>query len=127
MHMQTILIVDEEPQVRRLLEHVLRSAGFSVLSAECGPEAISISQANPGKIALLITDVTLPGMTGWNLAHELAEQEPDIPVLFMSGGCPEVNFGGDAHSEFLAKPFSLSTLLLEVRHLLTQNDTKPAN
>jgi len=124
MHMQTILIVDDEPQVRRLLERVLHSAGFDVLTAECGLDAISISLDHPGRISLLITDINLPGMTGWTLADEITEIEPELPVLFMSGGCPERNFDSDGHSEFLAKPFTPNTLLLEVSHLLGASQDK---
>jgi len=124
MYTQTILIVDDEPQVRSLLARVLHSAGFTVLTAECGLEAISISHAHPGEIALLITDINLPGMTGWTLAREFQETEPDVPVLFISGGCPDAEFDADEHSEFLAKPFAPATLLVEVRHLLTLNHDK---
>jgi CheY-like chemotaxis protein len=120
--MQTILIVDDEPVIRTLLEVVLHRAGFAVLTAGCGCEAISISQSHRGEIALLITDITLPGMTGWTLARELIQAEPDMPVLFMSGGCVGASFEDYEHSEFLPKPFALSTLLLEVHHLLTERD-----
>jgi CheY-like chemotaxis protein len=117
--MQTILIVDDEPVIRTLLEVVLQRAGFDVLTAGCGGEAISISQSHRGEIALLITDITLPGMTGWTLAHEIMQTEPDMPVLFISGGCAGTSFDDSGQSEFLPKPFALSTLLMEVRHLLT--------
>jgi two-component system cell cycle sensor histidine kinase/response regulator CckA len=107
-----------------LLERVLHRAGFDVLSAGCGGEAISISQSHPGEIALLITDITLPGMNGWTLARKLMQADPDISVLYMSGGCVEWNLDDDEHVEFLPKPFSLSTLLMEVNYLLTE---RPAN
>ena len=118
-YMQTILLVDDEPAIRVLLECVLRKAGFAVLTASCGCEAIRISQAHSREIALLITDITLPGMTGWNLAREFTRVAPDIPVLFMSGGCFENEFDDPDHSEFLPKPFLISTFLMEVQYLLT--------
>jgi two-component system, cell cycle sensor histidine kinase and response regulator CckA len=122
--MQTILIVDDEPVIRALLEIVLHRAGFTVLSAGCGCDAISISQLHPGEIALLITDITLPGMTGWTLARELVQVDPDIPVLFISGGCTQSDFDCFGRAEFLAKPFSLSTLLVEVQNLLTEKNPR---
>ena len=117
---QTILIVDDEPIIRWLLELVLHGAGFTVLTAGCGCEAISISESHHGEISLLITDITLPGMTGWTLAREVIEADPGIPVLFMSGGCVEQEFDGYERSEFLAKPFALASLLAEVRNLLRE-------
>jgi two-component system cell cycle sensor histidine kinase/response regulator CckA len=121
---QTILIVDDEPIILTLLEFVLHSAGFTVLTAGCGGEAISISRSHQGEIALLITDITMPGMTGWTVARKLVEADPDIPVLFMSGGCVDSDFDGCGRSEFLAKPFSLDSLLAEVRSLLTAEDPR---
>jgi DNA-binding response OmpR family regulator len=122
--MQTILLVDDEPAIRILLERVLRSAGFAVLAADCGCDAITISRAYRGEIALLITDITLPGMTGWTLARELTRAVPEIPVLFMSGGCVENEFDDPEHSEFLPKPFLISTFLMEVHYLLTDKDRR---
>ena len=122
--MQTILIVDDEPVIRTLLELVLHRAGFTVLSAGCGCEAISISELHRGEIALLITDITLPGMTGWTLAREMMRADPDIPILFISGGCTQSDFESFGRSEFLAKPFSLSTLLMEVQNLLTEQNPR---
>jgi two-component system cell cycle sensor histidine kinase/response regulator CckA len=120
--MQTILVVDDEPAIRMLLEVALDRAGFKVLTAGCGCEAISIWQSHCGEIELLITDITLPGMTGWALARAFMKAAPDIPVLFISGGCVESDFDGNARSEFLAKPFSLAALLIEVNNLLTETD-----
>jgi CheY-like chemotaxis protein len=116
--MQTILIVDDEPVIRTLLELVLHRAGFSVLTAGCGCEALSVSQSHHGEIALLITDITLPGISGWKVAEELLESEPNIPVLYISGGCLESGTPACGRSQFLSKPFSLSTLVSQVRDLL---------
>jgi two-component system cell cycle sensor histidine kinase/response regulator CckA len=118
--MQTILVVDDEPAICVLLERVLSRAGFAVLTAGCGCDAITISQAHRGEIALLVTDTTLPGMTGWNLARELTRAAPNIPVLFLSGGCSESQFEDPEQSEFLPKPFLMSTFLMEVYYLLTE-------
>jgi CheY-like chemotaxis protein len=115
-----ILIVDDEPIIRGLLEVVLEQAGFRVLSAGSGGDAIAISQSHQGEIELLITDITLPGMNGWALARTLVEDHPDLAVLFMSGGCDPEELDQYERSEFLAKPFSLIRLLDEVRNLMCQ-------
>lgn len=115
-----ILIVDDEPIIRALLEVVLQQAGFRVLTAGSGGDAIAISQSHQGEIELLITDITLPGMNGWALARTLVEDDPDLAVLFMSGGCDESELDQYERSEFLAKPFSLVRLLAEVRNLVCQ-------
>jgi len=120
---QTILIVDDEPLIRTLLALVLDRAGFSVLTADCGLDALSISHARPGEIGLLITDITLPGMTGWTLARELIASDRNLPVLFMSGGGVDYGLENYEHAEFLAKPFSLTSLLTEVHQLL--GETSP--
>lgn len=115
-----ILIVDDEPIIRALLEVVLQQAGFRVLTAGSGGDAIAISQSHQGEIELLITDITLPGMNGWALARTLVEDDPDLAVLFMSGGCDASELDQYERSEFLAKPFSLVRLLAEVRNLVCQ-------
>jgi DNA-binding response OmpR family regulator len=115
-----ILIVDDEPIIRALLEVVLQQAGFRVMTAGCGGDAIAISQSHQGEIELLITDISLPGMNGWTLARTLVEDEPDLAVLFMSGGCDAAELDQCGRSEFLAKPFSLVRLLAEVRNLMCQ-------
>jgi DNA-binding response OmpR family regulator len=115
-----ILIVDDEPIIRALLEVVLQQAGFRVLTAGSGGDAIAISESHHGEIELLITDITLPGMNGWALARALVENDPDLAVLFMSGGCDESQLDKYERSEFLAKPFSLVRLLAEVRSLMCQ-------
>ena len=115
-----ILIVDDEPTIRALLALVLHEAGFLVLTAENGFDAISLSRSHRGEIGLLITDITLPGMNGWALAREVVAAEPGLPVLFMSGGCVESELNGYGRSEFMAKPFSLPSLVTEVRNLLKE-------
>jgi DNA-binding NtrC family response regulator len=125
--MESILIVDDEPVIRALLEIVLNRAGFNVLTAGCGGEAISLSQSHRNEIALLITDVTLPGMTGWTLASELIKADPEFPVLFISGGCVEADFEKRDCADFLAKPFSLSSLLMDVRKLLAEVNSHGVN
>jgi two-component system cell cycle sensor histidine kinase/response regulator CckA len=116
--MAMILIVDDDPMIRVLVEVALQQEGFSVLTADSGKEAISLSQLHRGEIGLLITDVMMPGMDGPALARKMVAERPDLPVLFMSGQSDPSDIEPYPRSEFLAKPFSLAALLAQVRSLL---------
>jgi two-component system cell cycle sensor histidine kinase/response regulator CckA len=97
---------------------VLKQEGFDVLTAENGHDAIHVSQSHRGKIDLLVSDVTMPGMDGPTLADELTAKDPNLPVLFISG-YPE-RMSGRRRNPFrlLLKPFSASALMLEVNNML---------
>ncbi len=82
----TVLVVDDEPQLRMMLTHFLGQEGFAVLTAGCGSEAISLFRSHP-EIDLLITDILMPGMDGPSLAAALRSIKPDLAVLLMSGNC----------------------------------------
>jgi two-component system cell cycle sensor histidine kinase/response regulator CckA len=81
---KTILIVDDEPDVRRLVSAALTQKGYRVLIADTGENAIRLFKSNSGA-DLLLTDVVAPGMSGPMIADEIAALSPDIKVLFMSG------------------------------------------
>jgi DNA-binding response OmpR family regulator len=107
---KTILVVEDEDAIRRMIGVVLRQAGYAVLEAADCETAENTYRRHRGKIDLLLTDVCLPGPNGPELAASLRESEPDLPVLFMSG-LPEA----EAHVPFLPKPFGLTELLHRVR------------
>jgi DNA-binding response OmpR family regulator len=107
---KTILVVDDEDGIRRMIGIVLRQGGYAVLEAADGETAEHTYRRYRGKIDLLLTDVCLPGPDGPELAASLRESEPDLHVLFMSG-LPEA----EAHVPFLRKPFGVAELLHRVR------------
>jgi CheY-like chemotaxis protein len=118
---ETILVVEDEPLVRSLLERTLEQAGFHVLSAPHGGEGVDVSRNYTGPIALLITDVIMPVMGGKEIALILQRERPSIRVLYISG------YTGSAIQEhgvleegldFLAKPFMPAQLLRSVRTIL---------
>jgi two-component system cell cycle sensor histidine kinase/response regulator CckA len=113
--MATVLLVDDEPLVRRMVALILEEQGFTVLAANSGSEAIRISRSHPGEIDLLVSDVMMPGMDGPTLAKELLAEQPALPILFMSGGCESVHLDEDKPFRFVSKPFDLATLLITVR------------
>ncbi len=80
----TILVVDDEPEVGKLVSSMLTRMGYQVLLAESGEQALKIFQKHPD-IHMLLTDVVAPGMSGPMLADQLIELQPELRVLFMSG------------------------------------------
>ena len=117
----TILAVDDDQMVLHLLSAVLRSAGYAVLTAESGWNAIEVFESAPSRIHLLLTDVIMPDLTGPVLAERLRSRQPDLHVLFISGfhdaGMVQ-RFVGDRGFSLLPKPFTPDGLLREVRNTL---------
>ena len=83
---QTILVAEDEPDVGAVVARILEKAGYPVLLADGAEAAISLWEQHESRVALLLTDVQMPGMSGSELADHILEREPRIPVLFMSGG-----------------------------------------
>ncbi len=118
---ETILLVEDEDQLRRLLAGLLIQAGYHVLSAANAGEALLVSEQHRATIHLLLTDVIMPRLSGRQLADRLALPRPDIKVLFMSGYADKaiVHHGViDSDVNFLAKPITRVTLLRKVREVL---------
>lgn len=118
---ETILVIEDEAAVRRVLSRTLKQGGYAVLEAGSGPEALQIAAENRGSIDLVISDVVLPGgMRGPSILKKLAEEGHPMPALFISG-YPDLGEEGDtlgANVELLAKPFEPSEMLTRVRRIL---------
>jgi CheY-like chemotaxis protein len=117
----TILVVDDHPQIRRLAGTILQRRGYTVLLAEGPADALALCATHAGSIDVLLSDITMPGMTGQQLAEAVRAQRPDTRVLYMSG------FANDAvqHHGFLAesvafvsKPFTPDSLAEAVHNVL---------
>lgn len=108
-----VLVVDDEPVIRRLVVDVLSNAGYSVTSASDGQEAIDASVSNSGDLDVLVTDYVMPGLSGLELATELKSRWPNLRVLMLSGHVRPDALTGSAHLDvsFLRKPFSIGDLL----------------
>jgi PAS domain S-box-containing protein len=118
---ETILIVEDKAEVRRLAADVLKSCGYQVLTAEHGLEALWLCKAHPGPIHLLLTDVVMPYMNGTELAEQFQVQRPDTRVLYMSGYADTnvlLQKGSAFSAIFLPKPFTVEDLTQRVRSVL---------
>jgi two-component system, cell cycle sensor histidine kinase and response regulator CckA len=118
---ETVLVVEDHPEVRRLTVSILRSCGYHVLEAANGADALSLAARQPGRIDLLMTDVVMPGMNGRELAGCLLESRPSLRVLYMSGYTGEiVSMQGmlDSGAAYLAKPFTAGQLSRKVREAI---------
>ncbi|SPE36425.1 PAS/PAC sensor hybrid histidine kinase [Candidatus Sulfopaludibacter sp. SbA6] len=121
---ETLLLVDDEEDVRKLMLAVLQSNGYGVLEANSGLAALAAYEKNAHKIDLVLTDIVMPQMTGVELARRLAERAPGLKVLYISGyrDNPIVSSLGPAPRDFLYKPFTPDALLAKVREVL---DSEP--
>jgi CheY-like chemotaxis protein len=120
---ETILVVEDEVNLRRLTRQFLENQGYTVLEAADGAEAVQICVAHQGIIHLLLTDVIMPGMNGRELAHRVSEIRPNMKVLYMSGYTENAigqNGTLDAGIKLLQKPFTLHALKATVREVLDQ-------
>jgi two-component system, cell cycle sensor histidine kinase and response regulator CckA len=118
---ETILLVEDNPAVRRMAEEVLGSAGYTVLAAPSGADALRTAAVHDGRVDLLLTDVVMPGMKGPELAREFALRYPRTRILYMSGYTEDAigNHGFRRRTmRVLQKPFTHDTLVQAVRAAL---------
>ena len=118
---ERILLVDDEPQVRESVKRLLVGQGYTVVEASHANDAIGIYDAAPSEIDLVLTDVTMPGMSGYDLAEHLRASAPDLPVVFMSGYA-ENPLGTGAlagrKTGYIQKPFNVEVLVERLRGVL---------
>ncbi len=125
---ETILVVEDQAEVRRLACATLRRSGYEVLEAANGAQAMSVAASRPGQIHLLVTDVVMMGMSGREVAEKLQALQPGLKVLFMSGYTDDLLIQKAARSDdadFLQKPFLPATLIARVRALLDIELSRP--
>jgi len=126
---ETILVVEDEAAVRELACEFLKSAGYSVLEAKNGAEALETIGSNTTTIHLVLADMIMPRMGGAELAEKLKKERPELKVLFMSGYAERAGeeSGQIPPQAILAKPFSIATLIGRVREALGGSPAKKAS
>ena len=121
-HGEVVLVVEDEPDVRRMAERILTNGGYSVIGTSQGADALELCQSGRQRIDLLLTDVIMPEMLGTELVEKVRSMRADLPVLYMSGYSHEVlapqALTQDGGSAFIEKPFSAQALQAAIRELL---------
>ena len=119
--MHRILIAEDDLAVRSLLQRVLANAGYGVETAADGGTAVEMVTASLPD--LLITDLMMPGLTGWSVFARVRRQVPTLPILVMSGTTTGIPDGASLpdHAVFLQKPAAITDVLTTVTHLLAEN------
>ncbi len=121
---ETILLTEDEQDVREVAREFLESGGYTVIEARDGAEAMALAAKHNGTINLLVTDMVMPRMTGEELAARLKEKQPKLRMLYMSGYSERAaseSLQTDSSIRLLTKPFSRSALLRAVHELLKQS------
>jgi len=119
---EVVLVVEDEPDVRRMAERILNKGGYTVIGATDGARAIELCRGGEPRVDLLLTDVIMPEMLGTELVERVREIQPAMRVIYMSGYSHEVlapqALTEDGASAFIEKPFNAQQLLEVVRELL---------
>jgi CheY-like chemotaxis protein len=118
---ETILLVEDESSIRTLARKALESAGYRVVEAKSGPDALELVRGSGDPIHLLLTDLVMPAMAGSELASRLLESRPELRILYVSGYTDDsvVRHGLlDHRHHFLPKPFTPQVLRRKVREVL---------
>jgi PAS domain S-box-containing protein len=125
---ETILLVEDQTQLRALSREFLEKLGYTVLQAANADEAVRASCGFPGRIDLLLTDVVMPGVNGREMANKLKPLRPDMKVLYVSGYTQDafaVSGMIDPNEAFLDKPFPQEKLAQKIREVLNTASTAP--
>jgi CheY-like chemotaxis protein len=124
----TVLVAEDEDLLRRLVLRLLNQQGYRTLEARDGGEALHLAHLSP-HLALVVTDVVMPGIDGWELGRRLASDCPGVPVLYMSAyPSADIFHRGAAPNTsvpFLQKPFAPEAFVESVRVLLQQAGATP--
>ena len=114
----TVLVAEDEAQVRKLVDRVLTQLGYVVLSAASGAEALALDANHGGTIDMLLTDMVMPGMGGGELSRRIRERHPQMKVLLMSGYSEELVAAEHGDVPFLPKPLTPEELSTKVREVV---------
>jgi two-component system, cell cycle sensor histidine kinase and response regulator CckA len=126
----TIMVVEDEDDVRQVLCDVLSRSGYAVIEAGEGREAVRLAAQHPGRIDLVIADTVMPNMTGWEVARQVVAARRETRILVISSYADDVNLEhgvSSSHVAFLAKPFTPTELRHKVRDVLGDSPDRAGN
>ena len=118
---ETVLVIDDEPYVRRILTRILERAGYSVLQAEDGAKGLAVFEGSGGAVDLVVLDVSMPGMGGAEVHERLMALDPDVKVVLSSGYSDDERISSilaRGVRTFLSKPYKVESVLRAVREAL---------
>ena len=124
----TVLVVDDESRMRKLIRDFLAQKGYSILEAQDGEEALKVFEENKNKIGIILLDVMMPKLDGWSVLRQI-RQTSNVPIIMLTARGEEQDelFGFELGvDEYISKPFSPKILVARVEAILkrTQGDTK---
>ena len=123
----TILVVDDESRIRKLIKDFLRQENYAVLEAEDGEDALNIFEQNKNKIDLIILDVMMPKFDGWSVLRKIRQDNTQIPIIMLTARAEEQDelFGFELGvDEYITKPFSPKILVARVNTVLKRTTKK---
>jgi CheY-like chemotaxis protein len=121
---ERILFVDDEPQLTEMGEEMLKYLGYEITSQNSSTKALELFRANPDHFDMVITDMTMPKMTGEDLAREMMKIRPDIPIILCTGYSEKINeekAGAMGISKLIMKPFTVEDLAKIIRKVMDRN------
>jgi two-component system cell cycle sensor histidine kinase/response regulator CckA len=124
-----VLLVEDDDQVRSFIRMLLSTNGYEVLEASTGAEGLEIAERNSAEIDLLLSDMLLPELSGYDLAQRVLELRPQMKILFMTGyveGEIVQRCISELRASFLDKPFQPATLLSRVQEAIASTQNKVA-
>ena len=120
--METIMVVDDDTLIRRMVTRFLEKEGYGVLAARCGERGVECFEEHPNEIELVLTDVLMPNMSGPEMVNRILQQKASVKVLFMTGyGAPLGLPNRRQQFGVLMKPFTADVLTRAVRECLDEH------
>jgi CheY-like chemotaxis protein len=123
---KTVLVVDDHDATRQTIARMLEAGGFTVRQASSGTEALQRLATERDEIDLVLSDVTMPGMSGIDLSYQIRERYPTVPVAIVSGDVSELERSiiGRADVPFIKKPFHAESLYSAIREAMRQHSER---
>ena len=118
---ESILVVDDEERMRKLIKDFLTNKGYHILEAEDGEKALEIYQENKSKIMLILLDVMMPKLDGWSVLRQIRQENKELPIIMLTARGEEQDelFGFELGvDEYISKPFSPKILVARVEAIL---------